>query len=113
MILEASNQWSDRTSTNLSFTLLDAELTDGAFEGNALPLVPEKTLRLDSIYRFSQTTRINLEIIAVDEQVFGGDFATQLGKLDSYTVVNANLSYLLNRLDLAFIINHFLAYESR
>jgi len=111
LILEASNHWSDKISTNLSFTLLDAEITDGAFEGSTLPLVPEKTLRLDSIYHFSQKTRVNLEIIAVDEQVFGGDFSNQLGKLDGYTVVNANLSYSVNRWDLAFRINNLLDEE--
>jgi iron complex outermembrane receptor protein len=111
LILEASNQWSDKITTNLSFTLLDAEITDGTFEGNTLPLVPEKTLRLDGIYRFSQNTRVNLEIIAVDEQTFGGDFANQLGKLDSYTVVNGNLSYSVNRWDLAIRINNLLDEE--
>ena len=73
--------------------------------------MPEKTLRLDGIYRFSQNTRVNLEIIAVDEQVFGGDFSNQLGKLDGYTVVNANLSYSVNRWDLAFRINNLLDDE--
>ncbi len=111
LILEASNHWSNKFSTNLSFTLLDAEITDGAFAGSELPLVPEKSLRLDGIYHFSQTTRFNLEIIAVDEQVFGGDFSNQLGKLDGYTVVNANLSYSVNRWDLAFRINNLLDEE--
>ncbi|MCH6565895.1 MAG: TonB-dependent receptor, partial [Proteobacteria bacterium] len=111
LILEASNHWSNKFSTNLSFTLLDAEITDGAFKGSELPLVPEKTLRLDGIYHFSQNTRLNLEIIAVDEQTFGGDFANQLGKLDGYTVVNANLSYSVNRWDLALRINNLLDEE--
>ena len=111
LILEAANHWSNNFSTNLSFTLLDAEITDGAFEGSTLPLVPEKTLRLDGLYQINQNMHINLEIIAVDEQTFGGDFANQLGKLDSYTVVNANLSYSVNRWDLALRINNLLDQE--
>jgi len=111
LILEASNQWSDKITTNLSLTLLDAEITDGAFEGSTLPLVPETTLRLDGTYHFSQATRINLEIIAVDEQVFGGDFANTLGKLDGYIVLNGNLSYSVNRWDLAFRVNNLLDEE--
>jgi iron complex outermembrane receptor protein len=111
LILEASNQWANKFSTNLSFTLLDAEITDGTFSGNELPLVPEKTLRLDGLYQFNQNMRVNLEIIAVDEQTFGGDFANQLGKLDSYTIVNANLSYSVNRWDLAFRINNLFDHE--
>jgi iron complex outermembrane receptor protein len=108
LILEASNQWSDKFSTNFSLTMLDAEITDGAFNGNELPLVPENTLRLDGIYRLSQSTHVNLEIIAVDEQVFGGDFFNQLGKLDGYSVVNANVSYMVNKWDLGFRINNLL-----
>jgi len=108
LILEASNHWSDKITTNLSFTLLDAEITDGAFSGNQLPLVPEKTLRLDGIYHFSQDTRINLEIISVGEQIFGGDFLNQLGKLDKYTVVNANISFISNKWELGFRINNVL-----
>ena len=109
--MEASNQWFNAFSTNVSFTMLDAEITDGAFNGNDLPLVPEKTLRLDSIYHFSQNTRINLEIISVDEQTFGGDFLNQLGKLDKYTVVNANVSFMVNKWELAFRINNILDEE--
>ena len=111
LILEASNQWSERTSTNLSFTLLDAEITDGAFNGNTLPLVPEKTFRLDGLYQINQNMRVNLEFIAVDEQVFGGDFANTLGKLDGYNVLNGNFSYSVNRWDLAFRINNLLDEE--
>jgi len=111
LILEASNQWSDRTSTNLSFTLLDAEITDGAFNGNTLPLVPEKTFRLDGLYQINQNMRVSLEFIAVDEQIFGGDFANALGKLDGYNVLNGNLSYSVNRWDLAFRVNNLLDKE--
>ncbi|MCZ6796894.1 MAG: TonB-dependent receptor [Gammaproteobacteria bacterium] len=111
LILEASNQWSDRTSTNLSYTLMDAEITDGAFNGNTLPLVPEKTFRLDGLYQINQNMRVSLEFIAVDEQVFGGDFANALGKLDGYNVLNGNLSYSVNRWDLAFRINNLLDEE--
>ena len=111
VILEASNQWSDKFSTSFSLTMLDAEITDGAFNGNELPLVPENTLRLDGIYHLSQSTHVNLEIIAVDEQVFGGDFSNQLGKLDGYSVVNANVSYRANNWDLGFRINNLLDEE--
>ena len=111
LIIEVSNQWSDIFSTNLSFTMLDAEITDGAFNGSKLPLVPEKTLRLDSVYHLGQDTRINLEIIAVDEQIFGGDFLNQLGKLDEYSVVNVNVSYKVSKWDLGFRINNLLDEE--
>lgn len=111
LILEALKQWTGKFSTNLSFTLLDAEITEGAFEGNDLPLVPERTLRLDGSYQFSQATNLNLELIAVGEQTFGGDFANTLGKLDSYEVVNANITYQVKKWQLGARINNLLDQE--
>ena len=111
LILEAYWQWSDKLSSSISLTFLDAEITDGPHEGSDLPLVPEKTLRLDGSYQISQSTRLNLELIAVDEQVFGGDFANQLGTLDSYQVVNGVVSHKLKQWDLAFRVNNLLNEE--
>jgi len=111
LILEALKQWTGKFSTNLSFTLLDAEITAGTSEGNDLPLVPERTLRLDGSYQLSQATNINLEIIVVDEQTFGGDFDNELGKLDSYEVVNATISYAVKQWQLGARINNLLDQE--
>jgi iron complex outermembrane receptor protein len=93
LILEAGRQWSDAIDTRLSFTALDTEISDGEFEGNQLPLVPERSIRLDGIYRYSPETLLGLELVAVGEQVLGGDFANQLEKLDAYNVINAHASY--------------------
>lgn len=111
LILEGSRQWSEKFSTNISITLLDAEITDGAFKGKNIPLVPEETLRLDGSYQYNRSYRLNLEFIAVGEQNFGGDFANSLGKLDSYNVVNFNIINELKQWELAFRINNLLDEE--
>ncbi len=111
VILEASNQWSQAVNTRFSITLLDAEITDGTFKGNNLPLVPEQTLRLDTTYHFSPALLFGLEVIAVDEQVFGGDFANQLSMLSSYEVVNAHVSYDYQNWVFAFRVNNLLDEE--
>jgi iron complex outermembrane receptor protein len=108
LILEGARQWSSAIETRLSITVLDAEITDGDFDGNQLPLVPERTLRLDGNYRFSPELLFSMEIIAVDEQVFGGDFANELETLDSYEVVNAHFSYELKNWVLGFRVNNLL-----
>ena len=110
-ILEGGRQWSSAFETRLSFTLLDAEISDGDFEGNQLPLVPERTLRLDGNYRFNPDLSVGVEIIAVDEQVFGGDFDNQLEKLDAYQVLNAQASYGRDNWTLGFRINNLLNEE--
>lgn len=106
LILDASRQWTDAIDTSLSLTWLDAEISDGEFEGNQLPLVPERTLRLDGSYRLNPELLFGVEIIAVDDQVLGGDFANQLEKLDAYQVVNAHASYDYHNWVLGFRINN-------
>ena len=111
MILEGARPWSRAIETRLSFTLLDAEITDGDFDGNQLPLVPERTIRLDGSYRFNADLLVSMEIIAVDDQVFGGDFDNELEKLDSYEVVNAHASYAVKNWVIGFRVNNLLDEE--
>ena len=111
MLLEATDRWSDSLTFGASFTLLDAEITDGAFKGNKLPLVPEHTIRLDMRYQYSPGMLVGVEVIAVDDQVFGGDFENQLSKLSSYEVVNAHVSYEYQDWRLSFRINNLLDEE--
>ncbi len=108
LMLEAARQWSNAFDTRISFTALDAEISDGEFDGNQLPLVPERTIRLDGKYHFNPELLVGVELIAVDEQVFGGDFANQLEDLDSYEVVNAHASYRYKNWVLGFRVNNLL-----
>jgi len=108
LILEGARQWSSAIETRLSFTLLDAEISNGDFDGNQLPLVPERTIRLDGSYRFNPELLAGVEIIAVDDQVFGGDFANELETLDAYEVVNAQVSYEHKNWKLGFRVNNLL-----
>jgi iron complex outermembrane receptor protein len=111
LILEGARQWSSAIETRLSFTLLDAEITDGDLDGNQIPLVPERTIRLDGSYRFNDELLVSMEIIAVDDQVFGGDFDNELEKLDSYEVVNAHASYGFKNWVIGFRVNNLLDEE--
>ena len=111
LILEAARQWSRAVDTRISFTMLDAEISDGEFDGNELPLVPERTIRLDGSYRFNPELLFSVEVIAVDEQVFGGDFANQLEMLDSYELVNVHLSYDYRNWTLGLRVNNLLDEE--
>ncbi len=108
IIIEASNQWSNAIDTGISVTLMDAEITDGSFKGNNLPLVPEKTMRMDIIYHYNPALLFGVEVISVGKQVLGGDFANALSRLSSYEVVNAHLSYDYQDWIFAFRVNNLL-----
>ncbi len=111
LMLEADRQWTNAFNTRVSFTALDAEITDGDFDGNQLPLVPERTIRIDGIYSFNPGFFAGVEVIAVDDQVFGGDFANELKDLESYEVVNAHASYRHKNWVFGFRINNLLYEE--
>ena len=111
LMLEADRQWTNAFNTRISFTALDAEITDGDFDGNQLPLVPERTIRLDGTYNFNPELFVGVEVIAVDEQVFGGDFDNDLEELDAYEVVNAHASYKHKNWVLGLRINNLLDEE--
>ncbi|MFT5502668.1 MAG: iron complex outermembrane receptor protein [Gammaproteobacteria bacterium] len=111
IILEMANRWSERFSSRISLTSLDAEITDGSFKGNNLPLVPEQTIRLDGSYQYNPATLISVEVVTVDEQTFGGDFANQLDQLPGYQVVNTHISYHQKNWSIGFRINNLFDEE--
>lgn len=111
IILEASRKWSESYETRISITSIDAEITDGSFEGNNIPLVPENIIRIDNSYQYNDMTNVGLEILAVDDQTFGGDFVNGLDELSGYEVVNAHVSYKEKNWSLGFRINNLLDEE--
>ena len=93
LVIEGSWQLTNKVSAGFSLTRLDAEISSGPFAGRQLPSVPERSLRLDASYRPNDRWLLGAELLAVGEQMFGGDFSNELGPMPSWPVVNANLSY--------------------
>ncbi|MBL7004729.1 MAG: TonB-dependent receptor [Gammaproteobacteria bacterium] len=108
IIFEANNSWSEQFSSSVSLTYLNAKITDGPFEGNTIPLVPKKTIRLNGSYQLDKATLINVDLIMIGEQNFGGDFSNQIGTLNSYEVVNANVNYHIQHWNFSFRVNNLL-----
>jgi iron complex outermembrane receptor protein len=95
LILEASRQWTAQLQSSFSATFIDAEISSGPFQGGDLPLVPERSLRVDLNWVIDDATRSGVEWLYTGKQVFGGDFANQLSRLPSWQVINAHLSYTM------------------
>ena len=93
IILEANRDWSSALTSTVSLTLLDAEISSGPFKGNDLPQVPQKSIRIDTSFQYSDQWSLGGELIAVGEQSFGGDFANQLNKMSGYEVVNGHIAF--------------------
>lgn len=108
LMLETNHRLNDRISMDVSLTLVDAEITDGPFAGKRLPLVPERSARFDFSYHQNANLNYSIELLALDEQVLGGDFANQLDLLPSYTVTNFHMAYQAEQWLFSLRINNLL-----
>ena len=79
-------------SGQLSF--VDASFREGAYRGNDVPMVAERTARLAIDYSFMPAWALFGEAVYIGERRLDGDFDNVLPRLDSVTLVNANLRYL-------------------
>ncbi|WP_372598447.1 TonB-dependent receptor family protein [Amphritea sp.] len=53
IILELTNDLTEKLKTGVTYTYTDAELTSGSFDGNKVPFVAEHTLNLFADYQFT------------------------------------------------------------
>lgn len=95
----------------LSYTYTDSEITDGSFEGNDVPLVPEHMVSLFADYRLTERWDLHGEILSVSKRRFGGDFDNQFGYLDGYEVVNLRVGYAASAAEFDVRVNNVLDEE--
>ena len=77
-----------------NYTYAVSRFREGAFSGNAVPLVPRHTANLGATWQFMPQTRFNAVVNYVGEQVFDGDEANTFGrKMPHYTLVDLKLSH--------------------
>lgn len=91
--LSLSAPLGDTLLAGISYDFVDSEITDGPFQGNRIPLVPEQQARLFGEWAVTGRSSLFAEAIYVGDQVLGGDFSNAFDTLDSYTVVNLNARY--------------------
>ncbi len=96
---------------NAAFTYNDAVFDQGANKGNKISGVPERQLSLNTTYRLSGGFKTYAEAIHVDDHYVSGDDANLFPKLDSYTIVNANLSYQWDEFMISARINNLFDEE--
>ena len=76
-----------------ALTLIDAEFTEGADDGNDVPLVPGERVTLGMVWRPSARWSLRVEGTHVGEQVLGNDAANAVEKLEAYSVVDARVTF--------------------
>ncbi len=89
LILEAQWQVAPGLDFTGSFTYTDPTITAGPFDGNHIPLVSDRSLRLGMDWQAMEHWQLFAEAILRSERVFGGDFANAFDKLPGYGLLNA------------------------
>lgn len=106
LILEANYVLNKDVSVNGVFTYTDARFDTGPFSGNKISGVPERKLSFVADYQVVNGIKTYLEAIYTDEHFVSGDNANVNDKLASYTLVNANIKYSWDDLELSVRVNN-------
>jgi iron complex outermembrane receptor protein len=92
--LNAAVAINDRLSLQGNYTYMRSRFTDGPYDGNTVPLVPENKAGLTGTWRPTAATDLILAINYVDSKYFDNDQSNSFGeKIPSYTTVDAKLSH--------------------
>jgi iron complex outermembrane receptor protein len=84
----------DHLSLQGNYTYIRSRFTDGPFEGNNVPLVPENKVTLAGTWRPTATTGLLLALNYVDSKYFDNDQSNTFGEqIPAYTTVDAKLSH--------------------
>lgn len=89
---EGKWQFTAGLSAFANYTYAVSRFREGAFAGNAVPLVPRHAANLGATWQFMPRTRLNAVVNYVGEQVFDGDEMNTFGRrMPHYTLVDLKL----------------------
>ncbi|HYQ48311.1 MAG TPA: TonB-dependent receptor, partial [Thermodesulfovibrionales bacterium] len=94
-----------------SFTYTDAKFESGPFEGNHIQLVPRYGASIGADFRFLKSFLFAANATWVDRKYFDNDVENRFDKMESYTVVNAKLSYTYKSLTAYVGVNNIFGEE--
>ena len=120
LTLEADQQVNDRIKVGGQYTYTDSKYRDGSFKGNEVPWVSKNTASAYIDWEIVQNLKAHFEAEFTGSRYYSSDNENSQGKLGSYTLYNAALSYeyhnLLTKLRVNNITgkryNAFAGYDS-
>ena len=105
--LSGSVEVNDRLSLQGNYSYLRAKFTDGPFDGNNVPLVPENKASLSGTWQPTAATDLIVAVNYVDSSYFDNDQSNSFGeKIPCYTTVDAKLSHVYKGLRMTAGINN-------
>ena len=111
LILESQWNISSRLRTGGSYTFTDAEITDGSFDGNDIPLVARHSGQLFVDARALPHLNVLAEVVLTSNRTLSGDFNNDFDKLSGYGVLNLAGNYEQGPWRLGARVNNLLDKE--
>jgi iron complex outermembrane receptor protein len=111
VILEGRWQATPELALSGSFTYTDPAITAGQFEGNRIPLVSARSLRLNLDWQATEHWQLFTEGILCSDRVLGADFDNAFDTLPGYGLLNAGGQYQAGPWRLGLRIDNLLDKE--
>jgi len=111
LIVEGNYAVSRALDLGATFTYNKAVFKSGPYKDKQITGVPVRQVSVISNYRVTEQLKTFVEAIYAGKHYASGDYANQTKKLDSYTVVNANISYQWDELVISARVNNLLNKE--
>lgn len=90
---------------------VDAEVTDGDFKGQDVPLVASRGGSLSGTWQVAPAWRIYAELQGIGRRPLGGDFDNSLDELPGHGLLNSHLQWQQGRWTARLRINNLLDHE--
>lgn len=91
VMLDTTFVLSQQVSLRTNYTYTDAQLAAGTFSGNSVPYVAENTANIAVIFTPLETITATLDANYIGSRYLVGDDANSADKIESVTLLNANL----------------------
>ena len=102
----------DRFSLQGNYTYMRARFTDGPFDGNNVPLVPENKASLAGTWRPAPATELVVAVNYEDSKFFDNDQSNSFGKkIPAYTTVDALLAHTYKGFRMTAEVNNIFEEE--
>lgn len=105
--LETQHDLTKTLGLQLNLGVREARFTQGAHDGQNVPLVAGATLSLRADWRPAPAHTINAGVLWVSSQNPGGDFANQFS-MPAYTTVDARYAYQLRNMEFSFGVSNLM-----
>jgi iron complex outermembrane receptor protein len=102
----------ERFSLQGNYTYMRARFTDGPFDGNNVPLVPENKASLAGSWQPTPATELVVAVNYVDSKFFDNDQSNSFAeKIPAYTTVDARLAHTYKGFRMTAEVNNILEEE--